>query len=238
MKNMIDVVCVKWGDLYSEEYVHILRDSVARNTTVEHRFICFTDEPIDGIDCRPLPDGLQGWWNKLALFDIRQELNERVVYFDLDTAITGNIDFLMNYGGSLLGIENLGVFNKYEDPKQYTDHFQSGVLAWNHTMGDIVWRAFENQGRSALELFAGDGEFLDALIMPSHREYIQKIFPEHFLESYKYQVYERGSVHPDTSIVCFHGEPRPHQAISETVHPWGIEYKPMPSMSVFWRTGE
>jgi len=45
------------------------------------------------------------------------------------------------------------------------------------------------------------------------------------LRSYKYECYEEG-LPEGTSIVCFHGEPNPHQAISETVYPWGTEYTP------------
>ena len=38
---MIDVVCVKWGTEYSDNYVHILKAMVERNTTIPHRFSLF-----------------------------------------------------------------------------------------------------------------------------------------------------------------------------------------------------
>ena len=40
MKNF---VCVCWGDKYPFEYVQKLYNMVQRNTTVEHKFIVFTD---------------------------------------------------------------------------------------------------------------------------------------------------------------------------------------------------
>ena len=121
------VVCVLWGDKYSDDYVRILKAMVERNTTFEHRFICFSDREVEGVDCRPLIyEDLQGWWQKIYLFKEGNKLNERVVYFDLDTVITGNIDWLMKYRGAFMGIENLGVNNhQYEDVTQYKGVLQS-----------------------------------------------------------------------------------------------------------------
>ena len=86
--SKVSVVCVKWGTLYSDDYVRILQAMVERNTTKEYEFVCFSDTEIEGVQTKILPKGLDGWWNKLVLFDNRYDLNERIVYFDLDTAIT------------------------------------------------------------------------------------------------------------------------------------------------------
>lgn len=66
--EMVNVVCVKWGSWCSPHgprYVNNLFRGVSRNLTKEHRFICFTDDPsgLDpGIEVRPLPKNLKGWW--------------------------------------------------------------------------------------------------------------------------------------------------------------------------------
>ena len=70
---MLTVACVKWGSRYDARYVNILADSVRRNLPAgfEGKFVCFTDDPIgidNSIECRPLPGGMVGWWNKLYLF--------------------------------------------------------------------------------------------------------------------------------------------------------------------------
>ncbi len=65
---MLNIVCVKWGKWCSPHgvrYVNNLFHGVARNLSLEHRFICFTDDPsgLDpGIEVRPLPGNLKGWW--------------------------------------------------------------------------------------------------------------------------------------------------------------------------------
>lgn len=66
------VICVKHGGKYGPEYVNRLHSMVTRNCTRAPRFVCFT-ENTEGlqpdIEVRPLPgDGLEGWWNKVALF--------------------------------------------------------------------------------------------------------------------------------------------------------------------------
>ncbi|GAH56014.1 unnamed protein product, partial [marine sediment metagenome] len=48
---MITVCCLKVGDKYSSEYVNKLYSMVERNLTVEHDFICITDNP-EGVNCK------------------------------------------------------------------------------------------------------------------------------------------------------------------------------------------
>jgi len=232
---MLDVVCVKWGTEFSDDYVHILKAMVARNTTIEYNFVCFSDNIIDGIDTRWLPDGLNGWWNKLYLFSEKAALSERVVYFDLDTIITDNIDWLLSYDGLMMGIENLGVNNRFENPEAYANRFQSGIMAWNQKENTPIWKLFEAHQDDIVKKFYGDGEFLHYIFQHTGNkpDLVQHIYPNK-LRSYKYQCYDEGLV-PGTAIVCFHGVPRPHQAISETTYPWGIEFIPSPWVGDYWK---
>ena len=82
-----------------------------RNSELDLRFVCFTDDPSgldDGIDARPLPDdGFQGWWNKVSLFrDDLEDIGERFLYFDLDVVLTGNIDQLLLYDSDFAIMDN------------------------------------------------------------------------------------------------------------------------------------
>ena len=235
----IDVVCVKWGTEYSDEYVHILKEMVQRNTNVPFRFKAFTDGPITGIDCVPLPTGLNGWWNKLYLFAKHHTydgtLNDRVVYFDLDTVITGNIDFFLEYDRDFCGIENLGVNNKYEQPDAYRNVFQSGVLAWKRDWAHFIYDIFYDRQEEITKNIRGDGELLHEIFQQLRIpvDLFQHQWPGK-LKSYKYQIYETG-LDEETAIICFHGEPRPHQAINQITYPWGVEFKPNPWIVEYWR---
>jgi len=237
---MLDVVCVKWGTEYSDDYVKILKAMVERNTTVPFNFKAFTDGPIEGIDTYQLPSGLNGWWNKLYLFAKHHAydnvLCDRVVYFDLDTVITKNIDFFMQYDGNFCGIENLGVNNRYENPENYRNVFQSGVLAWRRDWATFIWDIFVDRKEEILQNVRGDGELLHMIFsqFDHNIDLFQHIWPGK-LKSYKYQVYETG-LDDETAIVCFHGTPRPHEAIGpESTFPWGVEFVANPWVGDYWK---
>jgi hypothetical protein len=94
---MINVVCVlrnggKVG--YDATWVEKLKNSVARNLTLEHRFICLSDVnvPCEHI---PLISHNAGFWAKLELF--RPSLFDcPELYIDLDTVICANLDDLVD----------------------------------------------------------------------------------------------------------------------------------------------
>lgn len=239
---MVDVVCVKWGSEYSDDYVRILKSMVERNTTVPFNFKAFTDAPIEGIDTYPLPQGLNGWWNKIYLFTkhhaYNNVLSDRVVYFDLDTVITGNIDFFLNWDeGDFMGIENLGVNNKYEKNRNnYRNVFQSGVMAWKRDWAHFIYDIFVDRKEEIMQKIRGDGELLHEIFKqlgtPVHL--FQHTWPGK-LKSYKYQVYETG-LDDETSIICFHGTPRPHEAIGpDSTFPWGVEFVANPWVRDYWK---
>lgn len=98
---MINIVCVlqQGGKVgYDASWVEKLQNSVSRNLTIPHRFICFSDVdvPCDRIPLEHIGDAVgHGWWAKLQLF--RPGLFDNpVLYFDLDTVITNNLDDLVN----------------------------------------------------------------------------------------------------------------------------------------------
>lgn len=90
-------ICARVPDL-SERYVEHLYSMVSRYAPRNQpwRFVCFTDRParlLEGIPTRKLPEGLYGWFSKLYLFSSDAfPVGSRVLYFDLDTAITGQLD--------------------------------------------------------------------------------------------------------------------------------------------------
>jgi hypothetical protein len=96
---MISVVTWKWGDLFSVDYVNKLRNMVARNLHVPHRFICVTDD-TNGMDTRiesaPLwPVDLVDAHCSIRMkqFDraVASVLGERFLTIDLDVVIVGDI---------------------------------------------------------------------------------------------------------------------------------------------------
>jgi hypothetical protein len=94
---MINVVCVlrQGGKVgYDATWVEKLKNSVTRNLTLEHRFVCLSDIAVT-CEQIPLIGSGAGFWAKLELF--RPNLFAGpVLYIDLDTVICNNIDNIIN----------------------------------------------------------------------------------------------------------------------------------------------
>lgn len=225
---MTTVCCVFWGDKFSEDYVHHLKAGVERNSTVPHEFVCYSDRQIEGVKTIILKEGMVGWWNKLQLFDGR--VTGRIVYLDLDTLITNNIDWLLNYDGDFAGIEDLGVINAHQP--HLKGKLQSGVMAWNAEKMTWVYNEFRLFQSKAVNEFRGDGEYLDSIIGKFNRVLLQHKFPDQ-IKSYKYQVYPNKI--GDASIICFHGRPSIIQSMTESVETFMGTYEPQSWVTKYWR---
>ncbi|MGH1355450.1 MAG: hypothetical protein ACRBBS_10270 [Thalassovita sp.] len=115
------VICMKWGSLYSADYVNVLFSAVQRNLSGDFRFVCLTDDTQgirDEVECRPIPDiGLKhenwyhGAWPKISVFlDDLYGLTGRALFIDLDMIICGSLDEFFSYGQGLVTIDE-GVWN-------------------------------------------------------------------------------------------------------------------------------
>lgn len=159
--------CVKWGTKYTAEHVNRLYRMVEKNTSLPFTFTCFTDDSI-GLDERvkiwSLPHGLEGWWNKIYLFDrCSAGLN---VYFDLDVVIQNNIDWLLKDTQGLQLIDNS--WCDPHDPLTMTRYehdliYNSSVMIWAGRLEHIVDTFFDDVQLN-LKLFRGLDGFLSSSI--------------------------------------------------------------------------
>lgn len=227
---MITVACVCWGNKFQDDYVQKLQSMVQRNTTIDHEFVCLSDRNIPGVKTKRLLPGYHGWWNKLQLFHAGSDFQDRVVYLDLDTVIVNNIDWLLQYNGMFMGIEDLGSINAHQ--QHLKGVMQSGVMAWDYRAHHKIWEAFKADPFAA-QTFRGDGEFLHFVVPTYARDLLQKLYPNK-LKSYKYQVYKEG-VSDDLSIVCFHGRPSVKEAMTQTVATSFATYHPKDWIENYWR---
>lgn len=200
---MLNVVCVQSGNYLGRgaEYINILFDSVRRNLPegYEGRFVCFTDDPTGlhaGIESRPLPADLPGWWNKLALFrDGVFHDGDRVLYFDLDTLITGRLDDIAGYDG------DFAILSDFLRPGGW----QSSVMAWRVGAPRLryIWPSYVRAGYP-IDDPGGDQSWIQSHV--THADLWQDKFPGQF-ESIK----RIRGIPEKANVIVFHGEPRPHQ---------------------------
>src|SRR5258708_1489442 len=136
---MLTVCCVRQGERYGPEYVRRLYAAVRRNITAgtEGRFVCFTDQPDelpDAIEMRALPEGVVGWYNKLYLFKVGLfDEGDRILYFDLDTVIVGDLDAIAAYDGEF------AILRDFYSPLCV----QSSVMAWRAGFGTDILAEWE-----------------------------------------------------------------------------------------------
>lgn len=202
---MINVVCVRVGEKYGRDYVAILHDMVKRNLDAEHRFWCLTDDPqpiheeIGLIETTP---DLPGWWQKLALFapDMPWK-DERVVYLDLDVAVVGRLDEL---------VETRGIIRDWHLPG-----YNSSVMVWDGGEHSAIWSLF---AKVLIDELPGDQDWITSVDQLQDGDCMEgatrvqkwEILPRDWCLSYRSHAAEFPPV--GAKVVCFHGEPKPHEA--------------------------
>ncbi len=199
---MLHVACVKVGSRYGADYVNTLYDMVSRNLQAGFpgRFVCFTDDAT-GLDpaiaVREVPADLsyRGWFAKLYLFSPEAfPAGDRVLYFDLDMAITGPLD------GIALCTNDFALLRDAYRPEGW----QSSVMAWEAGTVNFLWERWEAEGRP--EIQGGDQAWIERHLPKA--DLLQDLYPGRF-RSYKREC--RHGIPKGTCIVFFHGHPRPHE---------------------------
>lgn len=203
-------VCVWVGDKYGPEYVSILRNMVMRNASnLEQQcaFFCVTDRPDElpeGVYPIAAPDGLPGWWAKVFLFspEMPWERGQRVVYFDLDVAITGRLEDL---------VERTGIIQDWHWPC-----YNSSVMVWDHGDHPQIWRGFAHDLIDAPVRPALQGLLPAGQVNGGDQEWITECsrwdtFPRDWFVSYR----EAHAWPPaNAKAVIFHGDPKPPEVAS------------------------
>jgi tetratricopeptide (TPR) repeat protein len=197
------IVCVKAGTKYGADYVNRLASMVQRNSSTPLHFVCFTDDPrgLDAsVEPQPLPaQGLQGWWNKVALFqETLPGVSGRVLYLDLDVVITGWIDPLLNMQGDFIVRDN-----------DYVPGFTSSVMLFEVGARPEIWRDFTPE---TAQRIAGDQDWI-ALTAPD-----AELWPEKWCAMYRLRAAQ--ALPPDAKLVVFSGRPVP----ADLPAPWVAEY--------------
>ncbi len=205
---MITIACVfKSGGDYNLDYVLKLRNSIERNTTKRVGFICLGDSSFFANE---LSDNLPGWWSKIELF----KLVGNVLYFDLDTVILGNIDEMISVAEKLQFNEFVGLraFNPNRSQCVETS-MNSGVMAWNGNF-KFMYDNFnlKKEVNNPDKRMIGDQDYISRELR--HKEIKIKFWQDEVKGIYSYKRHCKAGLPEDAKVICFHGHPRPHEAIS------------------------
>lgn len=161
---MINIYCIKYGNKYSAKYVNRLQNMIERNTTLNYRFFCLTDDPSD-LNCETieLPKDLDGntdyplasekLFHKITLLEESQKFNNDSAFFDLDLLIQGNIDkYLIPSDKLKLCLrtwgdipEEIKLYKK--GLKDYPSLINSSVMCWKPYMINSILEAYYSTPR-------------------------------------------------------------------------------------------
>jgi hypothetical protein len=202
------VVCVKYGDKYGKEYVTRLRNMVARHLPCAHEFVCYTEKPVEGVTCQPLPSGLPSWWSKLGLFQAGLTTGPNL-YFDLDVILRGDLsEFIRPDDAKVWALDDFSY--SLRNPRKYMDEAtrrllggvgtcNSSVMFWHGDAGRKAWDDFRP---SVMNELHGDQNWITRSLWP----HTLALYPPGLVCSYKYHVMQDDIF---GSAVVFHGQPKP-----------------------------
>ena len=214
-----NVLCMKWGDRYTADYVNRLYAMVRRNLAGDVRFVCLTDDPSGvgpGIECFPIPfvvaeaGGPERGWRKLATFEWPlYDLEGIALYLDLDVVIVGPIDELFAIDGTFLIAHD----------KRLSPRGISNSSVYRYRLGahrDIL-ETFRAEHGSILTRYRNEQAYLSARLQAAG---LLTEWPRTWCVSFKYDClpswpmnYWKAAARPASArVVFFHGHPKPPEA--------------------------
>jgi len=209
---------MKWGSLYSAEYVNVLYSACRKYITGDFQFVCLTNES-EGIrsevQIHPVPEiGLDEWhyyngaWPKIAVFlPNLYDLEGRALFIDLDTVLLGNIDALFEVPGPLVAIDNDPWKEKTGQPQTMSSIFAFDLGSLGHLVDQIKADRDVLVKRHTIEQ-----AFLHAAVQDI------SYWPQEWLVSFKYHLRRPLLVDrilppkipsKQARLLIFHGKPRP-----------------------------
>lgn len=230
--STVNILCIKHGNKYNEDYVNTLYKMVERNLSLPFRFVCLTDNNknlMQQIETWPLPANLSGWWCKPYMFSNELPLKGTILYLDLDVVIAGSLDKLFTFNpGKWCTIRD---FTRAMRPKW--EKYNSSVIRFEHGQLDYVYRQFIKNPQHHMRRHFGDQDYLYEVTQGT-----ATLYPDSWIQSWKWEVrtdktFEPGGIkgnrkfktiqHVKPRVECcitvFHGDPNPHNCED----PWVVD---------------
>ena len=228
----IDCACVIHGEAYAWTYVERLYNMLNRHITPDIRLHVYTESD------RPVPAPMikhvltdwgiggpkQSWWYKMQLFNPEHHAGP-LLYFDLDTVIVGNIDWIWQLPTAYFwAVRDF----KYLWRPTYSG-LNSSVMWWDTTKHTQIWDQFTQEDLSKIvRKYHGDQDYISNSVPINQRRF----FDLDRAKSWRWQCVDGGydfkkkrhftpgsstCFSPTTSIVVFHGQPKPAETLDPAI---------------------
>ena len=231
---------MKWGTLYSANYVNALYRAVRQNLSYDFTFYCFTEDAT-GLDPKivvlGLPeftmDGLYqrgGNWPKLGVFQRdRFPGEDYALFLDLDIVILKSLDKFVDKAKAEGGLHILREWNPilwslvplWARPDRGP---QSSIFAWKISDFHYIYDDFSANPEQAVANSIHDQDHLGKVV--KNRTYWPHdwvlSFKRHCIPYFPLNMVFTTVPKPERpSIVVFHGQPRPHEVSAPGDQRWG-----------------
>lgn len=228
----IDCACVIHSDGYTWEYVDRLYSMLSRHISRGIRLHVYTEadrevpEPYikHALDDWKISGPKKSWWYKMQIFNSKYHAGP-LLYFDLDTVIIGNLDWLVNL--SLDYFWTVRDFKYLWKSNNFT--INSSIMWFNTTQFHSVWEDFSSKKLEKITaLYRGDQDYITEAIPVARRRF----FELERVKSWRWQCLDGGysfaqkrhllpntgtSVTDPTSVLIFHGKPKPGEITDPVV---------------------
>jgi hypothetical protein len=172
----------------------------------------------------PITSAKKSWWYKMQLFNPAHHSGP-LLYFDLDTVIVRNIDWIWQQPTSYFwAIRDF----KYLWRPTHTG-LNSSVMWWNTQQYQNVWSTFVKKDLAEImRKYPGDQDYISEVIPQNQRRF----FDTNCVQSWRWQCLDGGynfrkkrHLAPGTgthiadtaSVLIFHGSPKPDQITDQIV---------------------
>ena len=242
-RKTMNVICIKWGTKYTPDDVNLLYRMVKRNVKRHDlKFYCFT-ENNEGLDraiiVKPLPvlnvkpEDNKYYYRKEAglcgdnLGGLR---GQRVLFFDIDVVITGELDSVIEYPTA----DEFVIINDWASCGDSVG--QASCYSWVvGTLGFIKTDFEKDPKKWVKQFYTASQEYLSYKVIERFGKL--HFWPSEWMSSFKFSClpvwFLRPFVAPNlpkhTRVLAFHGDPKVEDAIigrwSAKVPMWKRVYK-------------
>lgn len=230
--GIVDCACLIHGNAYPWTYVENLYAMLCRNLTPQVRLHVYTEahrhvpEPFVKHVLTEWPEIRPGraWWYKMQLFNPQHHAGA-LLYFDLDTVIVNNIDWIWQLSTDYLWA--IRDFKYLWDPRD--NCINSSVMWWDTQKYRDIWARFSQLKLTDHMLkYRGDQDYISSVVNLGQRRF----FATENAQSWRWQCLDGGynfqkrryfapgqgtKISQNTSILVFHGKPKPHNIADPTV---------------------
>ncbi len=160
---------------------------------------CLSDDPA-APNRIPLEYDWPGWWAKLEL--CRPDIGGPLLFIDLDAVIVGGLAPLVADASRSIVVRDF--YRAKKDPQAV----QSCFMLLTEADRAAVWRVW-SRGAERWMKRAKNDQYVFQEALADRVAFWQDTYPGKVV-GYKTDIRgKRETPHPDTSVVCFHGRPRP-----------------------------